>query len=340
MNDFLLIRLSSLGDIIHTLPAMACLRRSFPAAKIAWASEPAGKEILDLVPGLDEVIVCPKNIFENRRLLKKKAGTVLDFQGLIKSGLLAFLSGARRRLGFSRPNLKEPFARFFYTETLPPLDEFADHVIIKNLRLLELLEINVNEAKTSLDFPLELPVALRAQVEQKLRVAGLALEPRPIIFNVGGSWPSKRLPPEFWIKLINLAKEGLSSGQNFFLLWGHKDELTLARSVQKETGIALLPFLSIKEVIGLLSFALLVVSGDTFALQAATALNIRSLGLFGPTSPQRNGPIHPQDEVIYAGVECSPCYSRTCAHPRCWEDISVEKVAATLLRQVEKHAPY
>ncbi len=338
MNDFLLIRLSSLGDIIHALPALACLRRSFPRAKIAWATEPPGKEILDLVPLLDEIIVCPKSIFKNRRLLKNKAATVLDFQGLIKSGLLAFLSAAPRRLGFSRPNLKEPLARFFYTETLPPLDEFADHVIIKNLRLLELLGINFDEAKASIDFPLELPAALLVQVKQKLVAAGLALEPRPIIFNVGGSWPSKRLPAEFWVQLINLTKEGLTNSRNLFLLWGTSDELSLATAIQKETGIGLLPFLSIKEVIGLLSFASLVVSGDTFALQAATALNVRSLSLFGPTSPRRNGPIRPEDEVIYAGVECSPCYYRTCASPRCWEAVSAENAAATLLQLVKKHA--
>ncbi len=337
MSDFLLIRLSSLGDIIHTLPAFSALRKSFLEAKITWAVEASGKEILELVPGIDQILVCTKNLLAAGFRMRKKVNIALDFQGLLKSAILALFSGANRRLGFNRLNLKEPLARFFYTESIPAVDEYAHHVVYKNLCLLEPLGIKPDLGIQSFDFPLQIPPELKNQVQEKLQVNGYSANQPLLVFNVGASWPSKRLSAPFWVEVINGTKEKVGSGKNLLLLWGNEEELSLARAVQEKTEVFLIPFLSVKEVVGLVSLTSLLVSGDTFALQVAGALNIPCVGLFGPTSPIRNGPFRPHDAIIYAGVDCSPCYYRTCTAPRCWQAIDPKKVIETIANQVKTY---
>jgi ADP-heptose:LPS heptosyltransferase len=130
MDNFLIIRLSSLGDIIHTLPAFSALRKNFPEAKISWIVEAKGREILDFVPGVDKTITAHTEgwrlnrkefwteISRLKRELKNENQIALDFQGLAKSGFIAFISGSNKRIGFHRKNLREPLAGLFYTERL------------------------------------------------------------------------------------------------------------------------------------------------------------------------------------------------------------------------------
>lgn len=338
MESLLIIRLSSLGDIIHTLPALSVLRQNFPAAKIYWATQKAGKEILDLVPGIDEIIVWQDNLLG--KLLKirnKKIEVAIDFQGLLKSAFLAFISGAKRRIGFNRQNLKEPLARFFYTEVSSAINEFNHHVIYKNLKLLELVGLKIEWSPASLNFPLVIPEAIKERVKIKLTEAGVA-DGRPLLlFNVGASWESKRLPASFWIEVIKMTQKVLNQDFQFCLLWGNQEELNLATEIHLQTNIPVLPFLDIKEVIALIKLTFLLVSGDTFALQVASALNIPVVGLFGPTSPTRNGPFRSHDVSVFSSVDCSPCYRRRCSRPRCWEAISSQQVSSAIINRLKNH---
>jgi len=324
MDRFLIVRLSSLGDIIHTLPAFSSLRQSFPGAKIRWAVEEKGKEILDLVPGIDEVVVIDKNRWlRSARLINGRDQTALDFQGLVKSALLAYLSRSRRRIGFSKENLKERLASVFYTERCSPVPEEEGHVINKNLRLLETLGIR----ESRLDFPLRIPAEIAQSVRTKLALLGRQEGRRIVVYNVGAAWKTKRWFPEKWIELI----ENAHLPEAFpVLLWGSKDEGSLARTVAAKTGVGVAPFLAIKEVIALMGLASLVVSGDTFALQAACALDVPAVALFGPTNPRRNGPFRDRDKVIYEDLECSPCYRHECSTLECLQTISVEKAVAAV----------
>ena len=152
LDRFLIIRLSSLGDIIHTLPAFSALRKKFPQAKITWIVEEKGREILELVPGIDRIVDIKmkrlhpgsKKFLEEFSNIKKKIRdkdqVVLDFQGLIKSGFLAKLSKAKIKTGFHKHNLKEPLASLFYTDRLAEISENT-HVISKNMKLLSLVGI-------------------------------------------------------------------------------------------------------------------------------------------------------------------------------------------------------
>jgi len=324
MDRILIVRLSSLGDIVHTLPAFASLRRGFPGAKIRWAVEEKGKEILDLVPGIDEVAVIDKRKWlRAARGIKDRDQIALDFQGLVKSALLAYLSRSRRRLGFSRENLKEPLASLFYTECLSPIPEEEGHVISKNLKLLQVL--GISDAR--FDFPLEIPAGVIQSVRSKLAAAGWQENLKVIVYNIGAAWESKRWFPEKWIEMIG--KVHLPDAFPL-LLWGNEVEKKLAEAVAGKTGVRVGPDLSIKEVIALLRMASLLVSGDTFALQAACALDLPVVALFGPTNPRRNGPFQGRDRVIYKALGCSPCYKHECSNLKCLQAISAEEVSAAV----------
>lgn len=331
MDRFLIIRLSSLGDIIHTLPAFSALRRSFPEAKIRWAVEARGKEILDLVPGVDEVVVVDKKkMRSSARAIRGRDQVALDFQGLLKSALLAYLSRSRRRLGFSKENLREHLASIFYTDRLPPIAEEGDHVIRKNLKLLEILGIR----ESRFEFPLRIPDEAIRSVRSKLSAIGCQDNMRIVIFNIGAAWKSKRWFAEKWIELTEM----LHLSEAFpLLLWGNEDERLLAEAVAAKTGVKVTPFLSIKEVIALIRLASLVVSGDTFALQAACALDVPVVALFGPTNPRRNGPFRERDKVVYGERDCSPCYKHECSGLECLRAISVKDVAAAAQDLWKRH---
>lgn len=324
MDRFLIIRMSSLGDIIHTLPAFSALRRNFAGAKIRWAVEEKGKEILDLVPGVDEVAVIDKSKWlRSARRIKDRDQIALDFQGLVKSALLAYLSRSERRLGFSRENLKEPLASVFYTERLSPIPEEDAHVIKKNLRLLGILGIK----DVRFDFPLQIPAEIIQSVRFKLSAIGWQENQKIAVFNVGAAWETKRWLPGKWIELL----ANLHLPEAFpVLLWGNEEEKGLAEAVALTTGVRAAPRLTIREVVALLRIASLAVSGDTFALQAACALDVPVVGLFGPTNPRRNGPFRERDKVIYKEWDCSPCYKHECSGLECLQAISPEEVAAAM----------
>jgi len=339
MSDFLIIRLSSLGDIIHTLPAFAALRRARPDAGISWAVQGKGREILDLVPGLDRIIeIDPREwkpfsgrFRKDRKRLRAatspKDRTALDFQGLIKSAVAARLSGSRRRIGFSKPDLREPQAALFYTRRIPPLTE-NHHVIHKNLKLLEALDIFDKDW----EFPIEIPEKHRIAVKNRLAGLGFSDAARPALLNVGAAWITKRWPDEAWISLARLlARHGAPP----LLLWGTEDERAQARTVSDAAGIPLVPALGLVEVLALIQASRMVVSGDTFALQAACALRRPVVALFGPTTPGRNGPFDPADLVIHHELPCSHCYRRRCPDKTCMERITPEEVFDQCTKRLE-----
>ena len=325
MNSFLIIRLSSLGDIIHALPAFAVLRKGFPEARLTWIVGKAGREILDLVPGIDEIIV--RGDIGWFRRLRGKDRTAIDLQGLLKSALLGRLSGARRRIGFSRNNLKEPAAAIFYTERLDAFDE-TGHVIGKNIRLIE--KLGLRPGTDGYEFPLVIPETSRCRVAVALERLGRTPERKVILCNVGAAWESKRWPAERWIELLpEIARKDLFP----VLLWGNASEKETALRIADRTGVPAAPFFTIPEVLALIAASGLLISGDTFALQAACALDIPVVALFGPTNPKRNGPFRERDRTAETPMDCRPCWKRDCPTSACMSGISAAHVAK-LVREV------
>jgi heptosyltransferase-1 len=333
MDKFLIIRMSSLGDIIHALPAFAVLRRGFPGARIAWVVGAAGKDILGLVPGIDAMVVRGEKGWI--RKLRDRDQIALDFQGLIKSAMIARLSGARKRIGFSGKNLREPAASLFYTDRLDAFTENG-HVIAKNLRLLSKLGLDAGTGEDDREykFPIVIPSSLGRTVRDSLVELGRSSGQGIVLCNVGAAWESKRWAPERWIELLNrIRREGLF----YLLLWGNAVEEETALRIGAATGTPVAPFFTVPEVLALIKESRLLISGDTFALQAACALNIPIVGIFGPTNPVRNGPFRARDKTALFPMDCHPCYIRTCPSAKCMNAVEAGVVADLVEEILEKN---
>lgn len=330
-NDITIIKLSSLGDVIHTLPAYSALKRYFPQKTITWVVEKKAKQILNLVPSLDRMIIVDiknKSLFsckfwssikKLKSQIKNQKSISIDFQGLIKSGLICYLSKAEKRIGFHKNNLKEPFASFFYTDHLNPVSERI-HVIQKNMELLSVLGINENKW----EFPLHIPDQLVHSTLNKMKNKGIRINQDAVIFNIGGAWETKRWFLDCWVRLIKLLDLNHLTP---LILWGSQEEKEIAVQVSEKSGVKVTPFLSIQEVFALIQQAVLVISGDSFPLQAACALSVPVVGLFGPTDPYRNGPFNKKDKIVFHEITCSYCYKHKCDKLECMKKIKPDEVA-------------
>lgn len=328
MKTIAIIRLSSLGDIIHTLPAFQVLRRHFPEARITWIVEAPGAALLENFSGIDEIVVfnlkSQKGLFAKIFFLfrfvrrwRRRFELLIDFQGLIKSALLAFFLGGQR-LGFNAQNAREPMAARFYSRRAVFFPE-EQHVIFKNMHLLSTLGIH----DTIVEYPLK---KLAASPRWLQWLSGLHWLDKPyIILNVGGGWPTKTLAASQWLEIA----DGLKPHYPLALLWGNDQERETAAAVARQSGVPLAPFMDFNDLICFISKALLVISGDTLALHLADMTQTPAVAIFGPSSPQRNGPLFSPSRVIYKKQPCSFCYRRKCATMTCLKDIvSADIVAA------------
>ncbi|MBN2398961.1 MAG: glycosyltransferase family 9 protein [Candidatus Aminicenantes bacterium] len=334
MKSIAIIRLSSLGDIVHTLPAFQLLRRHFPDARITWIVEAAGAALLENFSGIDEIVVFnlksrqglfAKTIYLFRfvRRWRRQFNLVLDFQGLIKSALLAFLL-AGRRFGFCAKNARESMAAWFYSRRAVYFPE-ERHVIFKNIHLLSMLGIH----ETTVAYPLK-----KIAASQPLRKLLSELHwpaRRYIILNVGGGWPTKVLSPAQWLEVI----AGLKADYPLVLLWGNKREKAMAAALASQGGVTLAPFMDFSDLIFFIDQALLVMSGDTLALHLADMTQTPAVGIFGPSSPQRNGPLFSRSRTIFQQLPCSFCYRRKCDTMICLKNILIADII-TAVREIDE----
>ena len=330
----LIVRLGALGDVVHTVPAVAALRRALPGARIDWAVDARHAAFVRLVEPVDRVIPLEGRAVRAwldlvRRLRAAGYEAALDFQGLMKSAVLARASGARRVLGFSLFHLREKGARPFYSEVgAEPRAE--GHVIRKNLALLAALGIRT----TAIEFPIA-AVPSRAADEVVKEADG-----RPLaLLNPGAAWPNKRWPAARFGSAARELRE--AHGMHPVVLWGPGEEALASEVVHASAGAArLAPPTAIGDVVALSRAASLVISGDTGPLHLAAAVGTATVSLFGPTDPSRNGPWDDQDEAVSRFETCRCRYERRCRQRRwCLDGISVADVTSAIERRLRRHDP-
>jgi len=325
LKTIAIIRLSSLGDIVHTLPAFQSLRRNCPSARISWIAEPAGAALLENFPGIDRILVfdlkARKGWIARIRYLigfvrrwRRQFDLVLDFQGLLKSALLSFLLGGSR-LGFGSRNARESMAALFYSRRVAYFPEDR-HVIYKNMHLLSLLGISA----AAVEYPVQEWRPSR-QLSEFLEQNNLG-DKCWIILNVGGGWPSKILSEKQWLQIA----AGLKNDYQVVMLWGNEKERETAAAVARQSGVRLAPFMNFNDLIYFIAHALLVISGDTLALHLADLTRTPAVGIFGPSSPRRNGPLFSGSRVVFRELGCSFCYRRKCDTMSCLRDIVTEDI--------------
>jgi heptosyltransferase-1 len=327
-NDqrFLLLRLGSLGDVVHALPAAAALHDTFPNARIDWAIDPKWARLLAANPDLSNVIEFDRKnaggIIDTVKQLRAAHYTgAVDFQGLYKSAFLALASGSPRRIGFQRTYAREGFASWLYTERLNPR---GAHKVEHNLTLAEA----AGARKSKPRFPLAIFDEDEALVASELGERNIA---DFFVLNPGGGWRSKCWPAERYGELHTkiFQKFGLRGVVSF----GPGEE-DLAQAVIRAAGEfppVAIP-LDLGPLMALLRRARFMVSADTGPLHLAAALGAPVVGLFGPTDPARNGPFitNPaQKSVIVRNPRLSETtYQRGASYSAAMLAISVDEVAA------------
>jgi lipopolysaccharide heptosyltransferase I len=327
---FLIVRLGSLGDIIHAIPAAAALRAALPSAIIDWLVDPRYVDLINMVTAVDHVVpVDPRagmiRLFATlSELRKRKYKIALDFQGLIKSATMARIAGAERLVGFPQAQLREKAARAFYTDA--PDSVHAVHVIFKNLELVAALGIETGEPA----FPLNVPrTPVVEDVEARFGGAPFAL------INPGAAWPNKRWPPDRYGRVAAAIRERF--GWPSLVLWGPREQAQAMAVVDASDGAAVLaPPTSIVDLFGVAKAARIAISGDTGPLHIAGAVGTPLVALFGPTYAERNGPWGRDDVVVKRTQSCECLYQRQCHRGTpCIDEIPVDEVVSAVVRRVE-----
>ena len=326
--NFLIVRLGALGDIVHTVPAAAALRRAYPDARIDWVVDARHAPFARLVTVVDRIITLERPTVAAwvqlvQTLRPARYDVALDFQGLMKSAVIARASGARRVGGFSIWHLREKGARPFYSEVDD--GEYVPHVMQKNLRLLSVVGIST----AAIEFPLaHSPSPVVDQVRRE--AAG-----RPIaLINPGAAWPNKRWPASRFGAVAAFLKE--VRGFEPFVLWGPQEQ-TLAQDVVDSSGGAarVAPATSMSDLLELSRAAALMVSGDTGPLHIAAAAATPIVAIFGPTDPDRNGPWAKEDVVVSRFGACDCHYQRQCRRTAwCLNDVTVAEVTAGIQQRL------
>ena len=327
--NILIVRLGALGDIVHAIPAAAALRRAYPHARIDWLVDAKHREIVDLVPVVDRIITLTKPSIAGwlaaaQQLRAGRYDVALDFQGLMKSAILARASGAKRVLGFSIWHLREKGAAPFYSESLDP-SRPQPHVIYKNLRLIE--AIGVTDAAIEFPFRTVASAACDAMVAE-------AAGARFAVINPGAAWPNKQWYSDRFGELAAFIRD--VRGLVPFVLWGPGEESLARAVVDASDGAAkLAPPTRLGDLVEICRNASLMVSGDTGPLHIATAMGTPVVSIFGPTDPQRNGAWSADDVTISRYDGCGCHYDRRCRQQQwCLTTIPVTEVTAGVQRRL------
>jgi heptosyltransferase-1 len=330
---FLVVRLGSLGDIVHTFPAVAALRESFPKAEIVWLTHPRWKALVESSELATEIWETETRSYKSLheiigRIRKTKFSPAIDYQGLWKSATLPFLGGVPRRIGFSSQTIREFGVPVLYTDRVRCS---RTHVADQNGELSQCAGARNGVAPVTLS----VPAIQEVFVLQLLR--GFAIE-RYVVLSPAGGWRSKCWPPDRYSALCKKIRATL--GLRCVVNYGSgEDDLVSAIKAASEGADPIAYNGSLIQLMALLRNAVCIVGGDTGPLHLAVALGTPAVAIFGPTDPARNGPYRPGDAPSVDFVLRSPhavtSYKRGDQAAPSILEIDVDAVFDAVCRQVE-----
>jgi lipopolysaccharide heptosyltransferase I len=320
---FLLVRLGSLGDIVHTFPAVAGLRESFPAAEIVWLTHPRWVELVASSALATEVWpVDSRDLASVRAVLGKVRGrrwdAGIDYQGLWKAAFLPFLGGVSRRIGFSSSTIREFGVPVLYTERVVCK---AAHIAEQNGELSQ----RAGAENAVGQFALRVCEADVTRVSADVGAAGMGAY---VVLSPGGGWRSKCWPAERFGGLCARIRRELGLG--CVINYGPGEE-ALADEVRRASGDGQ-PIVydgELGPLTALLQGARCIVGGDTGPLHLAVALGTRAVALFGPTDPARNGPYavgSAARSIVLRSANAATTYGRSDVTDPSLLELSVEQV--------------
>lgn len=340
----LLVRLSSMGDVLHTLPAVTDAAAALPDLELDWLVEPAFAEIARWHPGVRQVIpfglralkrdwrAFPRTVTNLRRDLRNEHyAAVVDAQGLLKSAIAARLAGAPVH-GLDARAAREPLATRLYRHRHPVP---AGLHVAQRHRLLLAAALGLVAPEKPPDYGL---AALRQRLLAEAGPAELALPSRPFVLGLHGStWPSKLWPERHWQMLAR----GLERHDRVLLLpWGSAAERGRAGRIAAAApqAVRVLPRLSLQQLAWLLVRAAGWVGVESGLGHLAAALELPGVMLHGPTDPAYSGVQTEGTRHRRTPLPCAPCLKRICplplnsaGEPLCQASLEPQATLAALL---------
>jgi len=352
--NILIVKPSSLGDVVHALPAAAWLRQRFPGVRLGWLVNAELAPLVALCPLVSDI-----HRFERRRwgnpcrwgefwiflrgLRAAGYACAVDFQGLLRSGFMTWRSGAPRRIGFAAAR---EGASWFYSERLTP-PPAAVHAVDKNLALVQLAFGAPPADRTPppagpllAPRPEQLAAAAALWAGAGWAVADSATGTAPPVLAVapGARWPAKCWPPAFFAAVLDAVAQARPDLRIWLL--GTRDEQAAAAAVTAACRTAR-PLdctgrTGLGELLALLGRSAVLLTNDSGPMHLAAAAGVPTVALFGPTDPDLTGPYGAGHTVLRGSCPQAPCFQRNC--PRgaagCQRGIEPASAAAAILARL------
>lgn len=325
-----LVKLSAIGDVLHGVPAAVALKRAFPNTRIGWVVEGRAADVLAGHSAIDHLFRLPRGWMKSwrqvrslrRQLRDFRADVAIDMQGLLKSAVPTWLSGARIRIGHAPPEARE--ASWLACNRTVPCT--AAHVVDRNCDLLT--PLGARPSSPSFDMP-DWPVS-RHRMQEWL--ATLRLVSAPVVINPGAGWPSKIWPEERFAAVAQALhdRHGLTS----IIVWGGDREQGSAERIAAAAPQAtvMAPQTSLQDLGALCRLSRLFISGDTGPLHLAAAVGTPCVGLFGPVPADRNGPYGSIHTTVEPPASLRPTWDDRKTDRLAMAGIDVDRVVAACER--------
>lgn len=340
VKNILIVKLSSIGDVVHSLPFLEVVKEKFPHARIDWLVEEESVQILNGHAAVDRVIVSRRKAWQKKakkvtewlpvlreatqflkELREYEYDFVVDLQGLFKSGILVGLSRGERKIGMV--GAREG-SGYFLNEPAVPVD-YDQHAVDRYMEVARYLACPDSSWKGAI------PVLEPDTKKIKALLNSSGFEKTPLVaVNPMARWKTKLWEPESFAALADRLCEELRCRIIFTGSGQDREVIKDISGMMKEKPVNLAGRTSLKELACLYAACSVLVTTDTGPMHIAAAMGCRVVALFGPTDPRRTGPYGDGHEVIRADIECSPCFKKKCDHISCMEQITVERCFETV----------
>ncbi|MGD9309916.1 MAG: lipopolysaccharide heptosyltransferase II [Desulfosarcina sp.] len=339
--NILIVKLSAIGDVIHTLPALNAIRAYYPQARITWLVEEAAADLVLGHRALDRVIISRRKSWMRRirsdrrwqvlkeavRLIRALRDTrydmIIDFHALLKSGLMVGLAIGKRKIGFDKGMQHQEYSYLFLNERIPPVD-MEVHALTRGLMLIN--AIGIPTPTVAYDIPYTERDS--QTVSNLLEAVGVNGKRRLVAINPVALWETKLWLNERFAQLADRLIRDCRADVIF--TGGPADRPIVDAIIKMMTAPAtnLAGRTRLKQLAALYRRSALLVTTDTGPMHLAAAVATPVVALFGPTAPWRTGPYGKGHRIIRTAPACSPCFKRRCDEHqcRCMRDISVEMV--------------
>jgi len=336
----LIVKPSSLGDILHTMPAVELLKAAWPDAEFHWLAASAFIDVVKYCPSVTNIIEFPRSklgsakefipaFFKLRRQLRQfHYQMVIDFQGLLRSAFIARMAPADTHVGFESP--REPLAGIFYNRKISIPDNCV-HAVDKNLQLAE----NLCHSRAS---HYRLPSLPEFAVAAERLLETVHSGEMLIAVALGARWQSKRWPDRFFVNLLNRVLNALPGCR--IVLLGAADSQDSARTIMNALNnprlLSLVGKTSLPELIEIIHRCDMLICNDSGPMHIAAATGKPVFAFFGPTRPEKTGPYGDKHHIFQRNIDCIGCLKRYCPNGdlKCHE-LDIDKITEEIIQWSE-----